>query len=192
MNEQELRNLMFTAIQPNSGTFVIRYPRGEGVMPVWKTELEVLPIGKGRIVSEGDKDICVLSFGHPGNFVVKASNMLKDNEINIGHYDMRFVKPLDGDLLKRAFSNYKHIITIEDGCLQGGFGSAVIEWASENGFKNQVHRLGIPDRYVEHGEPAQLYREIGIDAEGIVSKVKEIIGVKKMSINEELLKVGLG
>jgi 1-deoxy-D-xylulose-5-phosphate synthase len=177
LNEEDLRNLMFTASQDNMGPFSIRYPRGEGVMIDWKKPLKILEIGKGRKICDGE-DIAILSIGHIGNHVIQANKILNENEVFAAHYDMRFVKPLDEDLLHEAFSRYKHIITIEDGCLTGGFGSAILEWKEANGYNSTVTRLGIPDHFIEHGEPMELYKEIGIHAEGIVTSVKNILGVR--------------
>jgi len=178
MDEEELRNLMFTAQQENMGPFSIRYPRGEGVMVDWRRPMKALPIGKGRIISEGN-DIAILSIGTMGNHVVKANEILKLNEISVAHYDMRYVKPLDEELLKTIFGRFKKVITIEDGCLMGGFGSAVLEWAMDNGFGSaEITRLGIPDHFIEQGEPADQYRECGLHPEGIVKTVQNILGVK--------------
>ena len=178
MNEEELRNLMFTGQLENMGPFSIRYPRGEGVMIDWRTPFKKIDIGKGRKISDGG-DIAILSIGHPGNFVVKANKILRENEIYAAHYDMRFVKPLDTTILKEVFSHFKNIITVEDGCLTGGFGSAVLEWAMDNGYtSHNIKRLGIPDEYIEHGEPIDQYKQIGIHPEGIVKAVEEMLGVK--------------
>ncbi len=171
MNEEELRNLMFTATK-FEGPFSIRYPRGQGVMPEWKTPMREIPIGQGRIVKEGE-EVAILSIGHIGNYAVEATEMLAKGGLNPAHYDMRFVKPLDEELLHEIFSKFKKVITVEDGCLMGGFGSAVIEWMSDNGYTAQVKRLGIPDAVIEHGEQIELHRECGFDPEGIMQAVKE-------------------
>jgi 1-deoxy-D-xylulose-5-phosphate synthase len=179
MNEQELRNLMYTAqLESNTLPFVIRYPRGEGVMPEWRTPLEALEIGKGRRLRQG-KDIAILSLGHPGNFVKSAMVTLKEYDITPGHYDMRFVKPLDEELLHEVFANYSKIVTIEDGTVVGGFGSAVLEFMAKHGYKADVRMLGIPDRIVEHGSPKELHAECGYDANAIVATVKEMMEVKE-------------
>jgi 1-deoxy-D-xylulose-5-phosphate synthase len=178
LNEEELRNLMYTAQQENMGPFAIRYPRGEGVMPDWRKPFKALPIGKGQKICDGE-DVAILSIGHPGNFVIKASKILNLNEIYPAHYDMRFVKPLDEEMLREVFGRFKKIITVEDGCLMGGFGSAVLEWAADNGFTDfQLVRLGIPDEFIEHGEPSEQYRECGFHPEGIVKAVQEMLGVR--------------
>lgn len=178
MNEQELRNLMYTAqLDKNEYPFVIRYPRGEGVMPDWKTPLEEIEIGKGRKLREG-KDVAILSFGHPGNFVKRAIGTLNTDGIYPGHYDMRFVKPLDEALLHEVFSRYQKIVTVEDGTTVGGFGSAVLEFMAQHGYKAEVRMLGIPDRLVEHGTLKELHAECGYDADGIASAVRLLLGNK--------------
>lgn len=152
--------------------FVIRYPRGEGVMPEWRTEMKEIKIGTGRKIKDG-KDIALLSFGHPGNFVSAAIRELKAEGLDPAHYDMRFVKPLDEKMLHEVFSKYDKVITVEDGAIQGGFGSAILEFMAANNYKAEIKILGIPDRLVEHGTPRQLYEEIGIDASGIAKAVRE-------------------
>src|SRR5918993_1086652 len=174
MNERELRNLMFTSqLESNNHPFVIRYPRGEGVMPEWKTPFEEIGIGKGRKIKDGS-DIAILSFGHPGNFAAAAIRDVKGEGINPAHYDMRFVKPIDEDLLHEVFQKFEKIITIEDGTVVGGFGSAVLEFMNEHGYKADVKIMGIPDRLVEHGTPKQLYDEIGLDANAIAACLREL------------------
>lgn len=178
MNESELRNLMYTAqLEKNNYPFVIRYPRGEGVMPEWKTPMQEIAIGTGRKIKDG-KDIAILSFGHPGNFAAAAIRDLRADGITPGHYDIRFVKPLDEALLHEACRNYAKIVTVEDGCIQGGFGSAILEFMAANGYKNEVRMLGIPDRIVEHGTPKELHRECGYDAEGIAETVREMMQIR--------------
>jgi 1-deoxy-D-xylulose-5-phosphate synthase len=177
MNEEELRDLMYTSQLEGMGPFSIRYPRGEGVMPEWRTPLKAIPIGKGRQLSEGE-GLAILSFGTIGNFAVKARTILKDYNVYPAHYDMRFVKPLDEELLHEVFSRFDKVLTIEDGCLQGGFGSAVLEWAADNGYKSEIVRLGIPDKVIDHGEPMEQYRECGLDPESIVRTIVEMMGVK--------------
>ena len=180
MNEAELRRLMYTAIECQDGPFVIRYPRGNGVMVDWQCTLEELPIGKGRLVSEeknkADKRIAILSLGPLGNVVQNAINTIAQ-ESNASylpaHYDMRFLKPLDEDIMKAVAEKYDHIITIEDGSLNGGFGSAVLEWLADNGFTKKVTRLGIPDKFIEHGAPAQLYKLVGLDVESIINTIRQ-------------------
>jgi 1-deoxy-D-xylulose-5-phosphate synthase len=173
MNEEELRNLMFTAVTGKHGAFSIRYPRGKGVMINWQTEMHELEIGKGRMVSDG-KYIAILSIGHPGNFVQEAIKLLGEALPKPAHFDMRFVKPLDTDLLHHIFTHFKHIITVEDGVIAGGFGSAVLEFMAENNYQAQVSRLGVPDTFIEHGTPAELQQMCGFDALSIAHKVLEI------------------
>lgn len=166
---------MYTAqLEETQYPFVIRYPRGEGTMPEWRTPFEALPIGKGRKLKDG-KEIAILSFGHPGNFAQAAIRTLRTEGIDPAHYDLRFVKPIDEDLLHEAFSNYSKIITVEDGTVVGGFGSAVLEFMNANGYKADVKILGIPDRLVEHGSPKELHRECAYDAEGIAEAVRELM-----------------
>jgi 1-deoxy-D-xylulose-5-phosphate synthase len=175
MNEQELRNLMYTAQLDSTGLpFVIRYPRGEGVMPEWKTPLAPVEIGKGRKIKDG-KEVAILSFGHPGNFATTAIRNLRSEGIDPAHYDIRFVKPLDEALLHEVFTNYAKIVTVEDGTVVGGFGSAILEFMNANGYKADITILGIPDRLVEHGTLKELHRECAYDAAGIEAAVKEII-----------------
>ena len=178
MNESELRNLMYTAqLESTKNPFVIRYPRGEGVMPEWKTKMEAIQIGTGRKLKDGT-GIAILSFGHPGNFAAAAIRDVKQEGINPAHYDIRFVKPLDEPLLHEVFAKFDKIITVEDGSIQGGFGSAILEFMNEHGYKADVKIMGIPDRLVEHGTPKQLYDEIGIDANGIAQTIRAMSAVK--------------
>lgn len=181
MNEAELRNLMFTAQLPRKGgAFSIRYPRGQGVMPQWRTPMEEIKIGTGRKIREGE-DVAVLTIGHIGNYVVEVAEKLSKRSIEIAHYDMRFVKPIDEEMLHEVFARHKKIVTIEDGCLQGGFGSAVLEFMADNNYSAEVKRLGIPDRVVEHGEQIELHRECGFDPDGIERTVVELLeSVTKM------------
>ena len=178
MNEQELRNLMYTAQLPNQGPFSIRYPRGKGVMVDWQTPFEEIPVGQGRQLSDGD-EVAILTIGHVGNFATKAIEELKT--YSIAHYDMRFVKPLDEKLLHQIFKKYSKVITVEDGCIQGGFGSAVIEFMADHNYQAKIKRLGIPDKYVEHGTQAELWRECEYDVQAIVETVQQIVGVKKVA-----------
>ncbi|MFD1002489.1 1-deoxy-D-xylulose-5-phosphate synthase [Ohtaekwangia kribbensis] len=175
MNEAELRNLMYTAQLPRTElAFSIRYPRGQGVMPEWRTPMEAIAIGTGRKLKEGN-ELAILTLGHIGNYAVEVCERLARQNISIGHYDMRFAKPLDEKLLHEIFSQYKKIITVEDGCLQGGFGSAILEFMADNNLHAEVRRLGIPDRIVEHGEQHELHHECGFDAEGIERTVVEML-----------------
>src|SRR5215216_1370348 len=175
MNEAELRNLMYTAqLETTTLPFVIRYPRGEGVMSDWKKTMTAIEIGKGRKLKDG-KDIAILSFGHPGNFAAAAIRDLKTDGVTPAHYDMRFAKPLDEELLHEALSQYHKIITVEDGTVVGGFGGAIAEFMIQHGYKNELKILGIPDRIVEHGTLKELHRECGYDAQAIADAVKEIM-----------------
>lgn len=176
MNEEELRNLMYTAqLEKNNFPFSIRYPRGEGVMPDWKKAFTEIEIGKGRLVKKGDQ-VAILSIGHPGNFVAEASKLLMDYDITPEHYDMRFVKPLDEELLHKILKRFKKIVTVEDGCIKGGFGSAVLEFMADKHYTDiQVVRLGIPDRFIEHGTQKELQLECGFDAKAIADAVKKLI-----------------
>jgi len=177
MNESELRSLMYTAqLEATKLPFVIRYPRGEGMMPEWKTEMKEITIGTGRRLKEGT-GIAILSLGHPGNFAAAAIRELKQDGLNPGHYDMRFVKPLDEALLHEVCSRYEKILTVEDGTVKGGFGSAVLEFMAEHGYRNDVRILGIPDRIVEHGTPKELQHECGYDTAGIADAVREMMQV---------------
>ena len=173
MDQIELRNLMFTAQLPDKGPFSIRFPRGKGPIIDWKKEFQEIPVGKGRKISDGNQ-IVVLSIGHPGNFVVEAAEMLKSEGINIAHYDMRFVTPLDHDILNEVSEKFDHIVTVEDGVTEGGFGSAVMEYFAQIGRNISLTRLGIPHRFVEHGTQEELYRECGFDAEGICNTIHEL------------------
>jgi 1-deoxy-D-xylulose-5-phosphate synthase len=177
MNESELRNLMYTAqLDSTKLPFVIRYPRGEGVMPEWKTEMKEIPIGTGRKIKDGT-DIAILTLGHPGNFAASAIRELKQDGLNPAHYDMRFVKPIDEKMLHEVFSKFDKIITVEDGTVVGGFGSAVLEFMNQHNYKAEVIMLGIPDRLIEHGTPKELHRECGYDAQGIVNTAREMMKV---------------
>jgi 1-deoxy-D-xylulose-5-phosphate synthase len=176
MNEAELRNLMYTATLYKDGAFSIRYPRGQGVMPNWRTSLKEIAVGTGRCIQEGE-EVAILTIGHVGNYAVSACRTLADEGMYPAHYDLRFVKPLDEALLHEVFSQFKHVVTVEDGCLMGGMGSAVLEFMVDNGYAATVKRLGIPDRVVEHGEQLELHRECGYDPDGIALAVRELLGV---------------
>ena len=177
MNESELRDLMYTAqLDSNELPFVIRYPRGEGMLVDWKTAMKEIKVGTGRKLKDG-KDIAILSFGHPGNFAAAAIRDVKAEGINPAHYDMRFVKPLDEEMLHEVFSTFNKIITVEDGTVVGGFGSAILEFMNEHGYKADVKIMGIPDRLVEHGTPKQLYDEIGIGTNGIATMLRKMVAV---------------
>jgi 1-deoxy-D-xylulose-5-phosphate synthase len=179
MNEEELRNLMYSA-SLHDGPYSIRYPRGNGVMPEWRTPLRQIPLGQGRIVKEGE-GVAILSIGHIGNYAVEACETLSREGLNPAHYDMRFVKPLDEELLHEIFGKFKKVVTVEDGCLMGGFGSAVLEWMVDNGYSAQVKRLGIPDEVIEHGEQIELHQECGFDPAGIAEAVRALSEVVRVS-----------
>ena len=171
MNESELRNLMYTAQLPREEkAFSIRYPRGQGVLEHWRTPFEEIEIGTGRKIKEGE-ELAVLTIGHVGNYVIEICEKLEQQGINIAHYDLRFIKPLDEKLLHEVFSNYRKIITVEDGCLQGGFGSAVLEFMVDNAYAAEVRRLGIPDSIIEHGDQIELHNECGFGPDGIEKAV---------------------
>jgi 1-deoxy-D-xylulose-5-phosphate synthase len=177
MNEEELRNLMYTAQLENKGPFSIRYPRGNGVMTDWKTPFKEIKVGTGRKVCSGE-DIAILSIGHPGNFAQQAITLMKESGISIAHYDLRFVKPLDAVLLHEVFTKFKKVITIEDGCLMGGFGSAIIEFMIDQKYNSEIVRLGIPDEYIHHGTQEELWKDCGFDAKAIVKAVEKILSIK--------------
>ena len=178
MNEEELRNLMYTAQQDGMGPFAIRYPRGQGVMPDWRRPLQAVTVGKGRRICEGE-ELALISIGHIGNEVVKACIALNQEGIFPAHYDLRFVKPLDEELLHEVFSTFKKVITIEDGCLQGGMGSAVLEFMADHGYQASVVRLGIPDTVVEHGEQKELWAACGYDSAAIADTVRKMAVSRK-------------
>lgn len=171
MNEKELRNLMYTAQHNPKQPFAIRYPRGKGVMVEWQTPFTKLEVGKGQLLTEGN-DIAILSIGTVGNTVQEAIKQVKDK--SIAHYDMRFVKPLDSELLHQVFTKFKKVITIEDGCLNGGFGSAVLEFMAENNYQAQIKRLGIPDEFIEQGTQKELHKICGYDIEGVLKAINEL------------------
>ncbi len=174
MDEVDLRNMMYTAQQKDMGPFTIRYPRGNGSITNWQQEFKLLEVGKGRCISEGS-DLAILSIGTTGIKAKDAILELKKEAISIAHYDMRFVKPIDEELLHKIFSAFNKIITIEDGVLQGGFGSAVLEFMNDNAYTAKVIRLGVPDKFIEHGTQEELIQQCGFDKEGIIKSVKEIL-----------------
>lgn len=179
MNEQELRNMMYSSLS-HEGPYSIRYPRGKGVMPEWRTPFEAIPLGQGRIVKEGE-EVAILTIGHIGNYAVEACETLASEGLNPAHFDMRFVKPLDEELLHEIFGKFSKVVTVEDGCLMGGFGSAVLEWMMDHGYQAQVKRLGIPDEIIEHGEQIELQEACGFDPRGIASAVRSMATVEKLS-----------
>ncbi|MBA3647405.1 MAG: 1-deoxy-D-xylulose-5-phosphate synthase [Chitinophagales bacterium] len=175
MNEEELRDLMYTAqLEKYQGPFSIRYPRGEGVMVEWKKPFKEIEIGRARKICDGEQ-VAILSIGHPGNFVMEACKQLRSDEIFPAHFDMRFVKPLDSELLHEIFYKFRKIITVEDGVIAGGFGSAILEFMSEHNYSAEIKRLGIPDKFVEHGSLKELYHECGFDADSIADAVRIMV-----------------
>ena len=180
MNEKELRNLMYTAQLPNQGPFSIRYPRGNGVMLDWKTPFEEIAIGTGEKIKDGEQ-IAILSIGHPGNFVISAQKQFLKEGLHIAHYNMRFVKPLDEKMLHKIFSKFDKIITIEDGCLLGGFGSSILEFIARNNYNIAVKMLGIPDEFIHHGTQEQLYNYCHYDEKAIIKAVHSIVETTSVS-----------
>ena len=188
-NEQELRNIMYTAsldkFKEHHKAITIRYPRGAGVMPVWRTSFEEIKIGQGQKVLDGE-DIAVLSIGHIGNEAEIACQKAKSLGMNPALYDMRFVKPLDEKILHEVFSTYNQIITVEDACIQGGFGSAIAEFMLDHGYNKPILRLGVPDDIIEHGEPHELYQLCGIDSENILKKIADFYPNKIKSTSQKV------
>lgn len=178
MNEEELRNMMYTAQLKDMGVWSIRYPRGTGVMTEWKTPFSEIKVGTGRKVCDGD-DVAILSLGHVGNYAVDATKVLAEKGISVAHYDMRFAKPLDEKLLHKVFAKHNKVITIEDGCLTGGFGSAIVEFMADNGYFAQIQRLGVPDRFVDHGSQKELHIECGYYKDDIVNSAIKLIGISE-------------
>lgn len=181
MNEIELRNMMFTAQLENMGPFVIRYPKGRGVNKEWKKPFAQLEVGKGQQLRAG-KDVAIISIGHIGNEVVKACNNLEKMGISAAHFDIRFLKPIDEDLLHRIFTEFTEIITVEDGTIVGGLGSAVLEFLSGGNYRTNITRLGIPDQFIEQGTQQELWHDCGYDAEGIAKTVLKIQELSKKQI----------
>lgn len=173
MDEIELRNLMFTAAKTEKEPFVIRYPRGKALHANWKQSFETIEIGSGRRLRKG-RNIAMVSIGHPGNFVVEALNRLEEKGVFVAHYDLRFLKPLDEQLLKEVFQLHTTIVTVEDGVITGGMGSALMEWVQEQGYSNKIVRLGIPDQFIAHGSTALLQAHCGYDAQSIYDIILSI------------------
>ena len=190
-NEIELRHLMYTAQLPEKGAFVIRYPRGKGFEIDWHIEFKEISIGKGECLKEGD-DLAVISIGTMSNSVEKAIKMIEsENDFTIAHYDARFLKPLDEELLHQIAKKYKNIITIEDGVIEGGFGSAVLEFLSDNMYNVNVNRLGLPDKFIEHGTPDELYTMLKLDTNGIKESIEKMLqnsSALKTNTSETLIK----
>jgi 1-deoxy-D-xylulose-5-phosphate synthase len=180
MNEVELRNMMYTAQLDGMGPWVIRYPRGRGVLTHWRQPFAAIPVGKGRIVREG-KDLAFISIGHTGNFVDAAIDMLADEGLIAAHADVRFLKPLDEELLHDLFSRFSHIITVEDGTIIGGLGSAVAEFKNRFGYQIPVTVLGIPDRFIEQGKPDELLKECGFDVNSVFRTALSVLAPERMA-----------
>ena len=172
MDEHELRRLMYTAQLPNKGPFVIRYPRGGGELQDWRCPFEEVKVGTGRKLKDGT-DVAVLSIGPIGNNVTRAIAELRDS-VSVAHYDMRFLKPLDESILDEVGRKFKRIITVENGVRNGGMGSAVTEWMSDHGYEPHIKRLGLPDRFVQHGKVSELQAIVGIDKDGIIKAIQEL------------------
>jgi len=183
MNESELRNLMYTAQKKEHGPFSIRYPRGQGVMTDWKTPFKEIKIGTGRRVRNGS-DLAILTIGHPGNFAVSAAEKLEKEGLDVAVYDMRFVKPLDEILLHEVFSKFDKVITVEDGCLMGGLGSAILEFMADHGYNAKVKRLGIEDKFFEHGTQNQLFTEAGFNVDDIAATAEEMLAAKLQKLSK--------
>jgi len=181
MNEEELRNLMYTAQKENHGPFSIRYPRGKGVMTDWRKPFQEISVGTGRKLRSG-KTIAILSLGHVGNYASEVCDAYDKEGLHIAHYDLRFAKPLDKDLLVEVFENYSEIITIEDACITGGVGSAILEFMADNGFQASVNRLGIPDEFVVHGPQEILHQDCNYDAKAIRKIIEQIKNKTKQAI----------
>ena len=175
MDEHELRRLMYTAQLPDKGPFVIRYPRGGGELQDWRCPLEEVKVGSGRKLKDGS-DVAVLSIGPIGNNVTRAIQQLQDEgeKVSVAHYDMRFLKPIDEQILDEVGKKFKKVITVENGARKGGLGSAVLEWMNDHGYEPRVVRLGLPDSFVEHGKVCELNKIVGLDEESIKKAIKEI------------------
>jgi len=182
LNEEDLRDLMYTAQAENHGPFSIRYPRGNGSMVDWKTPFKKMKIGEGKRLKNGN-DVAILSIGAIGTEAIKAIEVLEKDGLSIAHYDMRFVKPIDELLLHEVFAKFDKVITLEDGCVMGGMGSAVLEFMADNNYKATVKRLGVPDKFVEHGSQNELYNECFYNVDAIVKTVKSMV---QQSLNKAL------
>lgn len=180
MDEIELRNMLYTAQVKEHGPFSIRYPRGRGVTADWKKAFKEIPIGKGRMITDGN-DLAILTIGNTGILASQAIKELSKENYSIAHFDMRFVKPLDEEMLDKVFSKFKYVLTIEDGVLKGGFGSAVLEFMCDNVYASTVKRMGIPDRFIDQGTPQELYKECGFDVDGIIKEVKALVKKRVLS-----------
>jgi 1-deoxy-D-xylulose-5-phosphate synthase len=169
-DECDLRRLMYTAVQPDMGTFVIRYPRGKGNLIDWRCPLETVEVGKGRRLTAGS-DVAFLTIGPIGKQMEKVVKTAAEKGVSVAHYDMRFLKPIDEEILREVGEKFKYIVTLEDGTVKGGLGSAVAEYMAQNGYTPQIKALGIPDAFIEHGTPEQLYRICGMDADSVLNAI---------------------
>jgi 1-deoxy-D-xylulose-5-phosphate synthase len=166
---------MYTGYKANTSPFVIRYPRGKGELSDWQNEMQILPIGKGKKLREG-KDIAILSLGPIGNEVFKAIEEVEKEGLSVAHYDMIYLKPIDEDLLHEVGTHFEHIITVENGVIKGGLGSAVLEFMADHGYRPRVKRIGVPDEFIEHGTIPDLYKLCGMDAHSIASEIRRMLG----------------
>ena len=169
-DECELRRLMFTAVQPDMGAFVIRYPRGKGSLVDWRCPLEAVEVGKGRLMRKGN-DVAFLTLGPLGKVMESVIDEAEKQGVSVAHYDMRFLKPIDTDILREVGENFKYVVTLEDGCVNGGLGSAVVEYMAENGYTPAIKVMGIPDKFIEHGTPEELYRVCGMDKDSVLNAI---------------------
>ena len=169
-DECELRRLMFTAVQPDMGAFVIRYPRGKGSLVDWRCPLEAVEVGKGRLMRKGN-DVAFLTLGPLGKVMENVIDEAEKQGVSVAHYDMRFLKPIDTDILREVGENFKYVVTLEDGCVNGGLGSAVVEYMAENGYTPAIKVMGIPDKFIEHGTPEELYRVCGMDKDSVLNAI---------------------
>ncbi len=179
MNEEELRNMMYTASKYDNSAWAIRYPRGRATGMDYPEGFNPMEIGKGVQLREGE-EVAILSFGPFGNYVSEAADDLAKEGVKVGHFNMRFAKPLDVDLIQDVCRNYKHIITIEDGTKLGGFGSAITEYLADKPYHIPTTIMGVPDRIVEHGTQEELHDEVGLTPEGIKAKVREVLQTKSI------------
>ena len=174
LNEWDLRNLMYTGYKEEKGPFVIRYPKGKGEKTDWRNEMQLLPIGKGRKLHEGH-DVAVLSIGPIGNEVIKAIKEVEEEGLSVAHYDMIYLKPIDEALLHEVGQTFSRIITVENGVVKGGLGSAVLEFMADYNYTPQIRRIGVPDRFIEQGSIPELYKQCRMDAKSIAVAIREII-----------------
>ncbi len=191
LNEHDLRNLMYTAVYANDMPFVIRYPRGQGETVNWQNPIQAIPIGKGRKLKAG-KEIALLSIGTIGNNASKAIAKAEQKGISVAHYDMLFLKPIDEELLKEVAENFQYVITLENGVIKGGLGSAVLEYLADNKYRDiQLHRIGVDDKFVTHGTIAELQKITEMDEESILRKIEEIYAAKNASVPIKNISVGI-